>query len=177
MSKSTPEDDISNRLSHIDNGIYLSGLTPLCSNNIDKNVQENNIQVIISMTECAIPSIADYCIHNDLQYHHFPTDDASSFDISQYFDATYDIIYNAVKNKKHVLVHCMAGISRSATIVIAFLIRFTKDSYVCDENYAPYLICHKMLKLAKEKRVIVQPNNGFIGQLMNLEDSFGFIYN
>jgi len=57
--------------------------------------------------------------------------------------------------KKRVLVHCQAGISRSATLVIAYLIKHQKmnlkDAYL-----------H-----VKSKRPQIGPNKGFIQQLMD----------
>ncbi|CAM5999855.1 unnamed protein product, partial [Sphagnum balticum] len=42
--------------------------------------------------------------------------------MSKYFKETYDFIDQARK-ETNILVHCMAGISRSVTIVIAYLLR------------------------------------------------------
>ena len=43
--------------------------------------------------------------------------------ISDYFDEAADFIEEALGGKESVLVHCEAGRSRSATIVMAFLMR------------------------------------------------------
>jgi protein-tyrosine phosphatase len=56
-----------------------------------------------------------------------------------------------------VLVHCMAGISRSATIVIAYLMSERKMSYAEAYNHV------------KEKRRIIRPNSGFRRQLKSFE--------
>jgi protein-tyrosine phosphatase len=54
-------------------------------------------------------------------------------------------------------VHCAAGVSRSATIVIAYLIM--KKNMTCEEA----------LKFARSKRPIIDPNPGFISQLIKFE--------
>jgi len=60
-----------------------------------------------------------------------------------------------------VLVHCAAGKSRSASLVIAYLMREFKWKYEEAFNYV------------KSKRSIVQPNPGFVKLLKNCEITFG----
>lgn len=75
-------------------------------------------------------------------YSYIPADDNVNYDLSQHFDATFDFIDQA-RNQSNVLVHCASGASRSATIVIAYLIR--KYGYSVD-----YLIA-----LLRRKRSVV----------------------
>ncbi len=56
-----------------------------------------------------------------------------------------------------VLVHCRAGISRSATICLAYLISRYRLSL--DEAY----------EFIKKKKSFISPNFGFLGQLLSLE--------
>ena len=58
-----------------------------------------------------------------------------------------------------MLVHCFVGVSRSATISIAYLMRLKRMTY------------EKTLKLVKSKRPDVMPNVGFIQQLIDYEDT------
>ncbi|CAF4263091.1 unnamed protein product [Adineta steineri] len=61
-----------------------------------------------------------------------------------------------MKNEK-VLVHCQAGISRSSSIVLAYLIRYHNDSL---EKAYEYLL---------ERRPIAAPNYNFLIQLIRYE--------
>ena len=64
---------------------------------------------------------------------------------------------NYMKGDNKVLVHCMAGASRSATIVIAYLMWTEKLKF------------EKAFDIVKTKRSIVCPNDGFQDQLKLFE--------
>lgn len=49
--------------------------------------------------------------------------DMPLYDISQHFAATSEFIEEARRNGGRILVHCVAGVSRSATVVLAYLIQ------------------------------------------------------
>ncbi|KAG3009778.1 hypothetical protein PC120_g15465 [Phytophthora cactorum] len=81
--------------------------------------------------------------------------DRPEADISSYFDAAYRFIESA-KRTQHgrVLVHCTQGISRSATLVIMYLMRANNWSLVTAVNFA------------MASRGVVYPNQGFVKSLM-----------
>ena len=83
-----------------------------------------------------------------------------------HFDKCIKFIENAIGNKNNnndnshgnkVLIHCMAGVSRSATITIAYLM---KTQNMTSKQAADYVI---------DKRSIVYPNRGFCKALKKYE--------
>merc|ERR1711933_223390 len=62
---------------------------------------------------------------------------------------------NSGKNDNRILIHCHAGISRSATITIAYLM------------YSWKLTMFDAITHVQSKRYIIQPNQGFKNQLLD----------
>lgn len=76
--------------------------------------------------------------------------------IYSYFEESFAFIDEA-RRKGCVLVHCNAGVSRSATIVIAYVMFKLKLSYT------------EAFKKVKDTRPSICPNSGFIEQLKQYE--------
>lgn len=85
--------------------------------------------------------------------------DDPEFDMSKHFESTYDFINENISKKQNVLVHCMAGVSRSATIVIVYLVR----KYGLTVAQADQFISHR--------RPFINPNSGFLSQLDTFEEA------
>ena len=90
-------------------------------------------------------------------YHRLALADSTTSSISKTTDAAVEIIDSAVEGGKKILIHCSAAVSRSPTIVAAYL-----------------MARHKMtLKEALGRLVLarptVSPNAGFLRQLQELE--------
>jgi len=56
--------------------------------------------------------------------------DNSDEDIARHFDDALQFIHSARKAGEGVLVHCRMGVSRSATIVLAYLMKYGKDTSI-----------------------------------------------
>lgn len=101
--------------------------------------------------------VPNFFLHSDsgpdITYMRCPLNDTPDQNIYRFFDISHDFIENAIRNNSPVLVHCFAGMSRSATIVCAFLIRY----YSLDAETA--------LQLVRSKRAVVRPNPSFRKQL------------
>ncbi|CAD8064039.1 unnamed protein product [Paramecium primaurelia] len=89
---------------------------------------------------------------NGLVHHIIEIFDSDTANISQHFQIANEWIERGFKIGG-VLVHCMAGISRSATIVISYLI----EKKMMNFNQA--------LSFVKSKRPQINPNKGFSNQL------------
>jgi dual specificity MAP kinase phosphatase len=88
---------------------------------------------------------------------HISIDDSMEENISQHFRQVIDFVENARAKGQSVLIHCAAGISRSSTLVIAYLM--WKHSWTRKEA-VEYVV---------ERRRIVDPNDGFMDQLGTFE--------
>lgn len=98
--------------------------------------------------------------HENINYHCIQIDDSPENDIVIHIPSAIEFIQDQIANGKNVLVHCAYGVSRSASIIIGFLM--TK-----------YGICYdEALRRVKEKRRCVNPNPGFEMQLrtMNIDE-------
>jgi len=89
--------------------------------------------------------------------------DYFSSDILTHLSTTTAFISAALAENKSnkVLVHCMMGISRSATVVCAYLIATTD------------MVPTEAIAFAQSKRHIVCPNLGFRQQLESYAEQFG----
>uniref|UniRef100_A0A8C2WHZ3 protein-tyrosine-phosphatase n=1 Tax=Cyclopterus lumpus TaxID=8103 RepID=A0A8C2WHZ3_CYCLU len=104
-----------------------------------------------------------YHVNSGLRYKRLPATDNSKQNLRQYFEEVFEfigeihvVVFRELKCLG-VLVHCQAGVSRSATIVIAYLMKHTlmtmTDAY----------------KYVRSRRPVVSPNLNFMGQLLEFE--------
>ena len=98
---------------------------------------------------------------DNFKYYNINLYDSEKENIKQYFKDSSDFIDEGIKNGGNVLVHCHAGVSRSSTILIAYIMKSKKMKLNDD------------IELKKTKREKVNPNNGFIGQLKDYEKELG----
>lgn len=112
-----------------------------------------NIRFILNVT--AKP--ASYTIPSGFNYKHLEAADNGIQNLRQFFEEAFDFIDEAKKANTGVLVHCQAGISRSPTIAVAYLMKH-------------YLMAMaEAYKFVKTKRSIISPNLNFMGQLWEFE--------
>ena len=92
----------------------------------------------------------------DFKYLTIQIDDSLDSDLTPYFQSCHNFIDDARK-EGGILIHCAAGISRSASIVIAYLMKHNGWSY--EQSYHYTCKCRK----------IICPNGSFIKQLKAYE--------
>mmetsp|Transcript_16882 Transcript_16882/g.23496 ORF Transcript_16882/g.23496 Transcript_16882/m.23496 type:complete len:193 (-) Transcript_16882:253-831(-) len=115
-----------------------------------------------------------YKPHN-INYKGINADDREDFDIQQHFDDAFDFIMQAASNESNILVHCAHGVSRSATIVIAFLARISKQRQIDLNNLKIPENLSSLEDVAKfvfQKRSSICPNMGFMKQLMEAYETW-----
>merc|ERR1719461_420078 len=78
--------------------------------------------------------------------------------LRQFFEEAFEFIDEARANLSSVLVHCQAGISRSPTIAVAYLMK-----------HYPGMAMAEAYKFVKTRRSIISPNLNFMGQLWEFE--------
>lgn len=112
-----------------------------------------NIRYILNVTAKA----ATYSIPSGFQYKHLEAADNGFQNLRQFFEEAFEFIDSAKAANTGVLIHCQAGISRSPTIAIAYLMK----------NYLMPMA--DAYKFVKTKRSIISPNLNFMGQLWEFE--------
>lgn len=96
----------------------------------------------------------------DFVYLNVPVRDVQSEDIKQYLPHTTQFIEDAVKSGGKVLIHCVCGVSRSATIVAAWLMSRDKQSQSRHRQTVDETIA-----FLQQRRHCVDPNPAFRAQL------------
>ncbi|GAB6018549.1 hypothetical protein CHUAL_000244 [Chamberlinius hualienensis] len=93
----------------------------------------------------------------DHQFMRIPVNDNYSEKLLPHFNKAFHFLDKVRQANGCVLVHCLAGISRSPTIAIAYVMRHLRVS--SEEAY----------RYVKSKRASISPNFNFLGQLLEYE--------
>ena len=92
-----------------------------------------------------------------IQFYGIEAIDVPSFSLKRFFQETADFIDEALLSGGKVYVHCQMGISRSSTIVLAYLM--IKKGWTAQEA----------VRTVRARRQII-PNDGFLRQLCQLNE-------
>lgn len=92
-----------------------------------------------------------------VEYIHLPVPDSPLAPLSDHFDRVADQIQLTAAHGGRTLVHCNAGVSRSAALCMAYLMK---------HRHVSLLEAHRWLK---GRRPLVRPNKGFWEQLIRYE--------
>ncbi|XP_063913895.1 dual specificity protein phosphatase 21 isoform X1 [Zophobas morio] len=128
----------------------------LCSaSTVNTNVLDAlNIACVIN----AAPELPDTPLHrSDVVYHKIPILDSGNTRIYQYFDEAADLVQKVANSGGKTLIYCVAGVSRSASICLAYLMKHQGLTLLDAYNYV------------KLKRPKIRPNCGFFKQLIEYE--------
>ncbi|KAI9475243.1 tyrosine protein phosphatase yvh1 [Coemansia sp. RSA 1085] len=134
-----------NTMDEIIDGLYVGSAMA----ETDKaKLNECGITHIISIAKHYVPSYP-----TDFAYKLVSIDDLPEENIIQYFPQCNRFIEHSLKEGGRILVHCMAGQSRSAAVTAAYLMQNEK------------LTAEQALAQIKHKRPQIYPNDGFVEQL------------
>lgn len=112
---------------------------------------DNKISYIINIgqPQTSLISLLDDYLKIDLS-------DEETSNIKQFFEQTNEFIQKAISKDKNILIHCRAGLSRSPTIVCAYLMKYHKLN-----------LMDAMIKISDKRGIC--PNRGFWHQLEEYE--------
>lgn len=141
----------SRKASQIVEGIWLGDATDAMD--ID-SLKKNGIDCVANCAEKNTLTCAEY-YPRGWNYVGFECDDAADYDIlGKHLDQFTDFMDECVVNKRKVLVHCVAGINRSATLLIAYLVR---RRGMCLKD---------AISLCFQRRPIILTNDAFVMSLI-----------
>ena len=135
----------------IEQGLYLGNLQAAQDLAL---LQRHNITCVLSIIDSCWELEA---YGPDILHRRIDLPDSSSAQIIDYVPDGLRFIHEALKAGRNVLVHCAAGISRSASMVIAYVM----VKYSIDFSAAKNIV--------RAKRACVWPNQGFAEQLKRID--------
>jgi hypothetical protein len=163
-----------NKMSEITQHIYLSSMEA----GLDMTtLKAENIKAILHIgDDSKSKKTLEIYKRKKMTYQFFEIKDNVDANIIPLFEPTYNFIHAYIKQERKVLVHCTAGVSRSAAILAYYLLKryyyinFKPTSkkikeLISTENYFLYGI----VTFLKELRPCIRPNPGFIRQLLLTE--------
>ncbi|QKF93639.1 dual specificity phosphatase [Fadolivirus algeromassiliense] len=129
---------------HVVDNIYLGSAYDAADY---ESLKANNIKIIMNATK----EISNY-YPEEFKYYRYKLYDNNKHSIKKYLEQSFkDIMENRETTPGNILIHCFMGASRSASIVIYYLMRTMKH-----DDGKPYTFDDAVTFL-KDKRIIVNP--------------------
>lgn len=126
----------------INDRLFLGNISHSLSKTVLKILGVRRIINISQEIPCSFP--------DEFEYYHIKISDNPKENLYKYFDEAYQFIESS---PGPVFVHCRMGISRSSSIVIAYIGKKFNMSF------------EKVYEIVKHRRHCISPNHGFKGQL------------
>ena len=141
--------DLKSQICEVAEGLFLSGATAATPDRLRYLGITMVINCTVARTHVNLEGVN--CMR-------VPLEDSASARLDTYFDQCVDKIKETRAQGGKILVHCLAGISRSATICIAYLMKHGGMTLKA-------AFCH-----VKACRGYIRPNVGFFKQLIEYEE-------
>lgn len=136
-------------MSKITDRLFLTGVGGMTR----ENFSQNRISCVVNATLEA-PNL----VMPGLRTIRVPVDDTPDDDVFVYMNTVADQIASHIQTRPgNVVVHCVAGVSRSTSLVLGYLIKYHKMSL------------RDAYQMVHSRRPVVRPNNGFFRQLIEFE--------
>ncbi|XP_066481477.1 dual specificity protein phosphatase 22 [Tiliqua scincoides] len=119
-----------------------------------EQLKRNNITHILSIHDSARPML------EGVKYLCIPAADSPSQNLSRHFKESIEFIHECRLKRESCLVHCLAGVSRSATLVVAYIMTITDFGW------------EDALSVVRASRSCANPNTGFQQQLEEFEKNY-----
>ena len=132
--------------------LYMGNMWQALSRDVMRDMKITHI--VNASLDCDNAHVA-----SGVQYMNVRVKDKEDSDITPYFPLLYAFMCDAIKENPdaRILVHCTQGVSRSATLVLSYLMKSKRWTLVQSMN------------CLLSKRGVVYPNRGFVAQLMRFE--------
>jgi predicted protein tyrosine phosphatase len=151
--------------SEIFRGLYLGSW--LDADSVDELRKHNVTRVLNVAEECPISSSCEHAIAaGSIKVKKLDLRDHSDEDIAAHFAEALCFVHEGITRNEGVLVHCRQGVSRSATIVLAYLMEY---GIVDDKGYPHPMTYADAFDYVKERRPFISPNLGFVLALHEVE--------
>uniref|UniRef100_A0A8D0BWL1 Dual specificity phosphatase 22 n=1 Tax=Salvator merianae TaxID=96440 RepID=A0A8D0BWL1_SALMN len=116
-----------------------------------EHLKQNNITHILSVHDSARPML------EGVKYLCIPASDSPSQNLIRHFKESIEFIHECRLRGESCLVHCLAGVSRSVTLVVAYVMTITNFGW------------EDALSVVRASRSCANPNAGFQRQLEEFE--------
>ncbi|CAH8671917.1 unnamed protein product [Schistosoma rodhaini] len=139
------------QIARINNHLFLSSLNAITPDRL----RQHGITLLVSAMIDSPPVHIRNAVMNTV---HVPVEDIESANLRAHFDRVSDRIAAENRRGGKTLIHCMAGVSRSSTLILAYLMRHTNMSLADAYQHV------------RSIRPCIQPNPGFWRQLLEYEE-------
>ncbi|KAJ8011448.1 hypothetical protein DPEC_G00058320 [Dallia pectoralis] len=137
------------QLCKVTNALFISNARSACTNAL---IQQEAVTLCINVSkQQPFPSAPCLAVLR------VPVYDDPNEDLYRYFDSCADLIQGEASKGGRTVVYCKNGRSRSATICMAYLLKYRKLS-----------LADAFTKV-RTSRSVVDPNSGFLAQLKKYE--------
>uniref|UniRef100_A0A915Q511 protein-tyrosine-phosphatase n=1 Tax=Setaria digitata TaxID=48799 RepID=A0A915Q511_9BILA len=131
--------------------LYLGSQTDAMDSGI---LSKYGIKYVINLSvNCPKPDTLEQQDH----FMRIPVNDTYQAKLLPHFDDAFKFLDEVCERGSVALVHCLAGISRSPTLAIAYMMR--RNNWTSEQAY----------RYVKERRPSISPNFNFMGQLLEYE--------